>query len=273
MSAEGGIKDQPGGEFVKIFVCIKQVPDTESKIQLRADRNSIEETGLKWVMNPYDEFAVEEALKVKEANAGATVTVLSLGPKGRIVDALRTALAMGADDAVAIDAPEGLDTFTTAQALSRAIKKEGDGKYIFTGKLAIDDNSAAVGQMIAEQMSIPHVTVVSKIAYEGDKVTVEREVEGGAREIFQVTTPCVLAANKGLNTPRYASLPGIMKAKKKPVKELTLADLDLAVGAAKIRFKNFELPKDKPPVKMIAGDAGAQAKELVNLLMHEAKVL
>jgi electron transfer flavoprotein beta subunit len=258
---------------VKLFVCVKQVPDTETKIQLKADKSGIEETGIKWVLNPYDEFAVEEALKVKEANAGATVTAVSVGPKTRVVDALRTALAMGADDAVIVDAPEALDPLATAQALARAIKKEGEPTFVFTGKLAIDDNSSAVGQMLAEFLAIPHVTVVSKLTYETGKVTAEREIEGGAREIFTVQTPCLLAANKGLNTPRYASLPGIMKAKKKPVKEFSLADVDLTPASSKVKFKNFELPKEKPAVKMLSGDAGAQAKELVQLLMNEAKVL
>lgn len=258
---------------MKIFVCVKQVPDTETKIQLKADKSGIEETGIKWVLNPYDEFAVEEALKVKEANAGSTVTAVSVGPKGRVIDALRTALAMGADEAVVVDAPEAMDPLATAQALARAIKKEGEPTFVFTGKLAIDDNSAAVGQMVAEFLSIPHVTVVSKIAYEAGQVTAERETEGGSREIFTVKTPCLLAANKGLNTPRYASLPGIMKAKKKPVKELALADVDLSPAASKVKFKNFELPPEKPAVKMLSGDAATQAKELVKLLMNEAKVL
>ena len=224
-------------------------------------------------MNPYDEFAVEEALKVKEANAGATVTVLTVGPKGRAIDALRTALAMGADDAIVIDAPAALEPLVTAQALARAIQKEGAPNFVFTGKLAIDDNSAAVGQMVAEFLKIPHVSVVSKLTYNGDHVTAEREVEAGSREIYDVKAPCLIAANKGLNTPRYASLPGIMKAKKKPVKEMSLADLDLNAAAAKLRFKNFELPPEKPAVKMISGDPAAQAKELVKLLMNEAKVL
>src|SRR5262249_41168043 len=157
-----------------------------TRIQLKADKSGIEENGIKWVMNPYDEFAVEEALKVREANAGSTVTVVSTGPKSRVVDALRTALAMGADDAIVVDAGETLDAYGTAQALARAIKKETGGApdFVFTGKLAIDDNSAAVGQMVAELLAIPHVTVVSKITYEAGKVTAEREVEGGAREIF-----------------------------------------------------------------------------------------
>ena len=258
---------------MKIFVCVKQVPDTETKIQLKSDRSGIEESGIKWVLNPYDEFAIEEALKVKEANAGATVTAVSVGPKTRVVDALRTALAMGADDAIVVDATEALDPLATAQALARAIKKEGDATFVFTGKLAIDDNSAAVSQMVAEFLEIPHVTVVSKIAYAAGQVTVEREIEGGAREIFTVKTPCLLAANKGLNTPRYASLPGIMKAKKKPVKELSLAEVDLTLSSSKVKYKNFELPADKPAVKMLSGDAATQAKELVKLLMNEAKVL
>lgn len=156
---------------MKLFVCIKQVPDTETKIQLNADKSGIEENGVKWVMNPYDEFAVEEALKVKEANAGSTVTVVTVGPKARAVDALRTALAMGADEAVVVDAPAALEPLVTAQALARAIQKEAGGNpdFVFTGKLAIDDNSAAVGQMVAEFLSIPHVTVVSKITYGADK--------------------------------------------------------------------------------------------------------
>ena len=174
---------------------------------------------------------------------------------------------------VVVDSAEGLDPFATAQALARAIPKEGAPDLVFAGKLAIDDNSAAVGQMVAEFLGMPHVSVVSKMAYEPGKVTAEREVEGGTREVFSVQLPCLIATNKGLNTPRYASLPGIMKAKKKTIKEYALADLDLTGAASKIRYKNFELPPVKPPVKMLAGDAAAQTKELVKLLMNEAKVL
>ncbi len=143
---------------MKIFVCVKQVPDTETKIQLKPDHSGIEAGGVKWIMNPYDEFAVEEALKVKEANTGSTVTAISVGPKQRVVDALRTALAMGADDAIVVDAPDTLDPLSTAQALARAIQKETGGTppdFVFAGKLAIDDNSAAVGQMCAELLEFP----------------------------------------------------------------------------------------------------------------------
>ena len=257
---------------MKIFVCLKQVPDTETRIQVKGDKSGIEEAGIKWIMNPYDEFAVEEALKVKEAKGAGSVTVVSVGPKARVSEALRTAMAMGADDAIVIDTNEQLDSFWTAKALAAAIQKEGAFDLVFGGKLAIDDNAASVPQILAEFLGVPHVTVVSKLALDGG-VTAEREIEGGAREIFSVQGPCVIAANKGLNTPRYASLPGIMKAKKKPLKEIPLADLGIDTGKMKTRLKDFQLPPEKPAVKMLAGDSAAQAKELVRLLMDEAKVL
>ena len=258
---------------MRIFVCIKQVPDTETRIQIKSDKSGIEEAGIKWVMNPYDEYAVEEALKIRDAKGGGQVTVISVGPKSRVNDSLRTAMAMGADDGVVIDtAGEPLDTFLAAKALSEAIKKEGAPDLVLTGKLAIDDNAASVPQILAELLNIPHATVISKITT-GDKITAEREIEGGAREIFEIQGPCVLAANKGLNTPRYASLPGIMKAKKKPLKELSLNDVGVQAAQLKTRLKDFQLPPEKPAVKMLSGDPAAQAKELVRLLMEEAKVL
>ncbi|MGE4131397.1 MAG: electron transfer flavoprotein beta subunit/FixA family protein [Bdellovibrionales bacterium] len=257
---------------MKIIVCVKQVPDTETRIQLKADKTGIEESGIKWVMNPYDEFAVEAALKLKESKGSGSVTVMTVGPKTRAVEVLRTAMAMGADDGVVIDTADYLDPLATSAALAGAIKKLGSFDIVFAGKLAIDDNAASVPQMVAEKLGVPHVTVVSKFSAEGDFVA-EREVEGGARETFTVQGPCVVAANKGLNTPRYASLPGIMKAKKKPVQEFSLADVGVTGSHTKLRLKAFELPAEKPAVKMIAGDAGTQAKELVRLIMEEAKVL
>jgi electron transfer flavoprotein beta subunit len=257
---------------MKIFVCLKQVPDTESRIQLRADKSGIEEAGVKWIMNPYDEFAVEEALKLKESKGQGQVTVISVGPKSRVTEALRTAMAMGADDGIVIDTSEPLDSYWTARALASAIQKEGAFDVIFAGKLAIDDNAASVPQIVAEFLNVPHVTVASKFTA-GAQFQVEREIEGGAREVFELQGPCVIAANKGLNTPRYASLPGIMKAKKKPLKEIALSDLGFSIDKMKVRLKDFQLPPEKPSVKMLSGDAATQAKELVRLLMDEAKVL
>ena len=255
------------------YVCIKQVPDTEAKIKLNADKTGIDSNGIKWIMNPYDEYAVEEALKFKADGHADKIIVISLGPKTRIVDSIRTALAMGADEGIAIDAPESLDSYTTARALSEAIKAEGEYNQVFTGKLSIDNNNSSVSQMLAGFLNIPHATVVTGFKKEADSVEVEREIEGGAKEIIQLKGANLIAATKGLNTPRYASLPGIMKAKKKPMKNLDLAGLGLDANQAKYSFSNFELPPEKPPVKMLDGDSGAQSSELAKLLREEAKVL
>lgn len=257
---------------MKIFVCIKQVPDTETKIKITPDQNGIDTAGIKWVMNPYDEYAVEEAVKLRDANAGSQVWVLSAGPKARVVESLRTALAMGADEAIVINA-ENLDSFTTAKALAEVIKTEGGAGVVFSGKLAIDDNASSVGQMVAEFLNIPHTSVVSKFAFAGENITVERDVEGGSKEVVQMMAPAMVAANKGLNMPRYASLPGIMKAKKKVIKEVEFASLNIPNSDIKVKYSGFTLPAEKPPVKMLSGDGSAQVAELVKLLRDEAKVL
>jgi electron transfer flavoprotein beta subunit len=257
---------------MKIFVCIKQVPDTETKIKISADQTNIDTTGIKWVLNPYDEYAVEEANKLRDANPGSQVWVLSVGPKARVVESLRTALAMGADEAIVING-ENLDNYSTAKALASVIKTEGDAKVIFTGKMAIDDNSSSVSQMVAEFLNVPHATVVSKFTFGGENVTVERDIEGGAKEVIQMMAPAVVAANKGLNMPRYASLPGIMKAKKKVIKEVEFASLNIPATDIKVKYTGFSLPPEKPAVKILSGDSSAQASELVKLLRDEAKVL
>ena len=256
---------------MNVFVCVKQVPDTETKIQMA--EGGIQTQGVKWVLNPYDEFAVEEALKFKAANPAAVVTVISLGPKARVVESLRTALAMGADEAALVDAPENTDNFSTAKALTAAIKTIGTPHLVYSGKLAIDDNASAVTQMVAEFLGFPHVLGASKIEYLPEKISVERELEGGAKETLEVRTPCVVSANKGLNTPRYASLPGIMKAKKKVVREFTLAETGVAANDTKVLYSEFRLPPERPPVKILSGDPGLQAGQLVKLLRDEAKVI
>lgn len=257
---------------MKFFVCIKQVPDTETKIKLTGDALSIDSTGVKWVMNPYDEYAVEEGVKLRDANPGSQLWVLSVGPKKRTVESIRTALAMGADEGIAIDSPENIDPFQTAKALALTIQQEGDGQVIFTGRLAIDDNASSVSQMLAEFLNIPHTTVVSKFALTGENIVVDRDADGGAKEIVQMMAPAVVAANRGLNMPRYASLPGIMKAKKKVIKDVEWASLNLG-AAAKTKVLSMELPPEKPAVKMLSGDASAQTSALVKSLRDDAKVL
>lgn len=259
---------------MKVFVCLKQVPDTNTQIKLRADQAGIDPACVsKWILNPYDEYAVEEAIKMKEAGTATQVFAVSVGPKVRTTEALRTALAMGADEAIVIDSGDlELDSFATAKALAGAIQKEGEFKFVLSGKLAIDDNNSAVSQMIAELLNIPHATVVSKLTV-SDSALCEREIEGGSKEMIQLQVPALVAANKGLNSPRYASLPGIMKAKKKPVKELSLADVGVSAEDIKTSYKAFQLPAEKPPVQMIAGDANKQAQELVQLLRNQSKVI
>ena len=256
---------------MNIFVCIKQVPDTETKIKLGAQ--GIDTNGIKWVMNPYDEFAVEEAMKFKAANPQAMIHAVTLGPKARVSEVLRTALAMGVDEAIAIDAPETTDSFGTAKLLAKAIQSIGQPHLVYTGKLAIDDNLASTSQMIAEFLSISHVTVVSKLEYQSGGFIAEREIEGGTKEVVQITGPAVVAANKGLNTPRYPSLPGIMKAKKKVIKEMDSQSMGLETSDRKIFYTQFELPKDRPDAKLLAGDIQTQVSTLVKLLREEAKVI
>ena len=258
---------------MKVFVCLKQVPDTETKIKILPDQSGIDPAGIKWVMNPYDEHAVEEAVKFKEKNAGAQVWAVTCGPKTRAVESLRTALAMGADEAIVINGPENLDALSTAKALSQVISSEGGAHLVLTGKLSIDLNQSSVPQMVAEFLSIPHTSVVSKIESTAENTTVERDVEGGAKEVVQMMNPCLVAANKGLNMPRYASLPGIMKAKKKVIKEIEFSSLGIAPTEQKVKYSGYTLPPEKPSVKLLTGDAAAQVSQLVSCLRDEAKVL
>lgn len=257
---------------MNIYVCIKQVPDTETKIKLSGDSTWIDTAGIKWIMSPYDEFAVEEALRLKEKNAGSTVTVLSAGP-ARVVDSIRTALAMGADNGIHIDLPENADNNMAAKALAEALKKEPKVDLVFTGKEAIDDGAAQVSQLIAEYAGMPYVTVVLNVEYGASSIKCKREIEGGAFEMVEAPLPALIAAQKGMNEPRYASLPNIMKAKKKDVKALKASDLGVSESDRKIRYKNLQLPPPKQAGKKIAGDPATQAKELVRLLHEEAKVV
>jgi electron transfer flavoprotein beta subunit len=258
---------------MKVFVCLKQVPDTETKIKILPDHSGIDTAGIKWVMNPYDEFAVEEAIKFREKNPTAQIWAITAGPKARAVEVLRTALAMGADEAIVINTAENLDANSTAEALAKTIQSEGGAHLVLAGKMAIDNNQSSVPQMVAEYLNIPHTTVVSKFEATPESFTVERDADGGTKEVVQLMSPALIAANKGLNLPRYASLPGIMKAKKKVIKEVEFSTLEIASTEQKVKYAGFQLPADKPAVKMLAGDAAAQAAALVQALRNDAKVI
>ncbi len=260
-----------------IFVCVKQVPDTETKVTPNADGTFIETNSIKWILNPYDEFAVEAALELKAKEDGATVTVIRAGGV-HDTEALRTALAMGADDAFLVEAKDSLDPYRAAKALKGAIEKSGKKPdLILCGKQAIDSDALQVPQLLAQMLELPSVSVVVGIEKVGGSLTLKREIEGGAVEVYQAELPCVVACNKGLNTPRYASLPGIMKAKKKPLTQLSLKDVGVEDDDQRIVYSKFQLPPEKPPGKKYeAMEESEQTKvvsEVVGLLRTEAKVI
>lgn len=261
---------------MNIFVCVKQVPDTETKVMPTSDKRYIETTSIKWIMNPYDEYAVEQALLVKASHSGSNVTVVRVGSV-KDTEALRTAMAMGADDAILIQTDEILDPYLTAKAIKSSIEKSGKNPdLIFTGWKAIDDDHVQVPQVLAQMMNLPHVSVVTGYEENAGQLTIKREIDGGACEIYQVKGPCVIGCNKALNTPRYASLPGIMKAKKKPMITYSLSDLGINLSEMRVKYLQFELPAEKPPGKKFqADDTNKQqiAAQVVGLLRTEAKVI
>jgi electron transfer flavoprotein beta subunit len=258
---------------MKIAVCIKQVPDTETRIRIAPDGKGILESDVNWIVSPYDEFAIEEALKIKEAKGGEVVLV-SLGPD-RVQSALRSGLAMGADSALHLKDPlfEQTDTLGTAWALATALKPRAP-ELILMGQQGVGGDNAQVPGLVAEILDLPQVTMAVKIGLQDGKATIEREIEG-AHETWDVTLPAVVSAQKGLNEPRYASLKGIMAAKKKLIETKGAADLGLTPErlAPKTRVVALELPPSRSAVKMIEGDADTQVKELLRLLHEEAKVI
>jgi electron transfer flavoprotein beta subunit len=258
------------------LVAIAYVPDTETRIKIAADGKSIDESDVKWIVSPYDEFALEEALKTKEAKGAGTVTVVSVGPE-RVKTGLRECLARGADEAVWVDsgAVANLDALGVAKALA-AVAKGVAFDFFWFGQKGVGPDEALVGPMTAELLNLPHVANVVHFELGDGKASVSREIEG-AHEIVESALPVVLTAQKGLNEPRYASLKGIMGAKKKPIAEKKLAELGVPEAdptAAKVRWRKLELPPARKSVKLIpADDPAAAAKELVRLLREEAKVL
>jgi electron transfer flavoprotein beta subunit len=254
-----------------IIACIKQVPNTDTKIRLKPDGSGIDEKSIEWVINPYDEFGVEEALRMKE-KFGGEVTIVSLGP-ARAVKAIRTALAMGADRAFYINDPvfDGADAYMTAKALAAVIKTI-PYDIIFCGQRAIDDDSGQVGAILAALLDIPQVTVATKVDVEGNFIKVVRPVEG-AELLIESPLPCVITAHKGLNKPRFPSLPQIINARKKPVEVKDAATLGVSMDV-KAEVLGTMPPSARPPGKIISGDdIATKAKELAKLLREEAKVI
>jgi electron transfer flavoprotein beta subunit len=262
---------------VKILVLIKETPDTDAKISLSAGGKAVDHAQTKYVVNPYDDFAIEETLKIKERN-NAEVVAASFAPaaaKERIIKAL----AMGADRGIIIENSglENLDALGIATVLKALVLKENPD-LVLCGKQGIDDDNMHVPVMLAELLNWPSVNVVSKLEEINGGWRIEREVEGGQKEIYEVTGPVILGAHKSLNQPRYTSLPGIMKAKKKPFDGLKPQDLGVDTNTLKAlsqtQYENFAYPPEKPQGKIFAGeDLEVMVDKVVQLLKTEAKVL
>jgi len=263
---------------VKIGVCLKQVPASDSRIKIAGPDAGVDTADLKMEINPYDEFALEEALKLKDAKVAKKVVVFSVGGKNA-EQRMRDALARGADIAVRLDddAFSGSDSLGIARILAAAAKAEGVG-MLLAGKQAIDDDNSQVPAMVAEILGWPQVTVIDKLEVSGDSFKAWRQSGGGARDVVAGTLPAVFSADKGMNTPRYAKLRGIMMAKRKKIAVKGAADLGvdpLTVGAAgaAVTLSNWGGPKARLAGRKLEGDVPTMVKNLVKLLRDEAKVL
>ncbi|WP_144510987.1 electron transfer flavoprotein subunit beta/FixA family protein [Bacillus sp. FJAT-22090] len=257
---------------MNIYVLVKRTFDTEEKIVVSGGK--IQEDGAEFIINPYDEYAIEEAIQVRDAQGGE-VTVLTLGGEDAEKQ-LRTALAMGADKAVLInveDDVEEMDQFTAAHIISEYLKDKNPD-LILAGNVAIDGGSGQVGPRVAEILGINYVTTITNLEIDGTAVTIKRDVEGDT-EVLETSLPLLVTAQQGLNEPRYPSLPGIMKAKKKPLEEIELDDLDIDEDDVEAKTETLEiyLPPKKEAGKVLEGELADQVKELVHLLHSEAKVI
>jgi len=248
---------------MKVAVCVNHVPDTETKIKIGPDSLTIDRSGVNYMLNPYDEFAVEEGLRIREKYKG-DVTVISTGSDVH-KETLRKALAMGVDRAVLLKDDGARDSYGVALALAEELKTLSPDVILF-GKQSIDYDDAQVGTLVAEMMGLPSVSIVVKLDIQEGKVICEREIEGG-HEIVETKLPAVFTAQKGLNEPRYPSLKGIMAAKNKPIEEKPATTAEIRVETLRMRK-----PPGKGSGKIVGTDASA-VPELLRLLHEEAKVI
>ncbi len=250
---------------MKIAVCVSHVPDTATRVKVGSGEKAIDPAGVTYVINPYDEYALEEALKTKETLGGENeVIVISLG-RDSSKESIRKALAMGADSGVLLKDDNPRDSIGTAKALAEGIKEIG-AELVFFGKQSVDYDNSITGQLTAELLNYSCVSVVVDFKIDGSKITAEREIEGG-REVVQTEIPAIITCQKGLNEPRYASLKGIMAAKKKSIEEKPAADAEQMSEVIKMH-----MPQPKQPGRIIGEDSSA-VQELVKLLREEAKVI
>ncbi|WP_332649788.1 electron transfer flavoprotein subunit beta/FixA family protein [Lysinibacillus sp. 54212] len=257
---------------MNIFVLVKRTFDTEEKIVV--SNGKIQEDGAEFIINPYDEYAIEEAIQKRDAHGGK-VTVVTIGGEDAEKQ-LRTALAMGADEAVLINTEDDLDELDqySASFILAQYLKDKEADLILAGNVAIDGGSGQVGPRLADLLGINYVTTITSLEIDGETVKIVRDIEGDS-EVLETSLPLLVTAQQGLNEPRYPSLPGIMKAKKKPLEELELDDLDIDEDDVEVKVETVEiyLPPQKAAGRVLEGELADQVKELVNLLHSEAKVI
>ena len=260
---------------MKIAVCVKSVPDTEAKISILADQLTFDHAGIKFITSPFDEYAIEAALQLKE-RYGGEITAFSLGGE-EVVEVLRNTLARGVDNGVHIKDPEfaGADPLTAAKILAAAIDG-GDFQLILCGQQGVGGDNSQVPAMLAELLDLPQATLVVALEIEADKFKAHCEIEG-AHQIVQGTLPAVISTGKGLNEPRYPSIKGVMAARRKEIVIKDAAALGLSgqltASQRKVKLIALNAPPARPSGKMIAGDPATQAHQLARLLREEAKVL
>jgi electron transfer flavoprotein beta subunit len=249
---------------MRILVCISNVPDTTTKVKFSNDNTSIDENGVQWIINPWDELALTRAMEIKEdgSNGISNVTVVTVGGAGS-EPTLRKALAIGADDAIRVDA-DSSDAFYVASQIASVVNG-GDFGAVLCGIESSDYNGSAVGGMLAEILGIPSVSAVSNLVFEGENAVITRDIDGG-KEVVSVPSPFVAVVQKGIaKEPRIAAMRGIMMARKKPLQVVPFVESESLTA-----YQEFVMPEPKAPCKMVDAD---NVKELVNLLQNEAKVL
>ena len=256
---------------MKIYVCVKHVPDTAAKITVVGGTGFAETC--KFIVNPYDEYGVEEAVQqVKQAGSGEVV-VVTVGKESALVT-MRAALAQGAHRGILVKTEtQFLDSALTSLALHKAIEQDGSPDLIFCGRQAIDSEGMQTAYRLAKAFSMPVITDVVGLSLNGGAATVEREIGGGSREVVDVPLPCVIGATRGLNEPRYPKLPDILKAKKKEVKQMDIAELGLDLTSPQTEIINLEAVAERGQARMMEGSTREMVEELVRILKEEEKVL
>jgi electron transfer flavoprotein beta subunit len=257
---------------MKIYVCVKHVPDTAARISLKDETSYEDAVAIKFVINPYDEHGIEEAVELAKANEGEVI-IVTIG-KEAAAASIRAALAMGANRGIHVQTDQQfLDSSIISQALKKAIEQDGEADLIFTGKQSVDNEGLQTPYRLAAEMNMAVVNGVVGLTIEGDKASAEREIGEGAREVLELDLPCVIGATKGLNIPRYPKLPDIMKAKKKEIKKIDISALGIDMSGSTLELKKLEDAPSRSSAMMLSGSIPEMTKEFLRIMKEEEKVL